>query len=110
MGLPDGRERRLHRHRRLDLAGAVPSADRDRGRRHADPEEAGVVAAVTSVRAGRVGATKHEIGDRFRGRLFRVYIPVALFTFITLFPFYWMAITSIKSNSELLDHTKNPLF
>ncbi len=68
------------------------------------------MAAVTSVRAGRVGATKHEIGERFRGRLFRVYIPVALFTFITLFPFYWMAITSIKSNSELLDHTKNPLF
>jgi multiple sugar transport system permease protein len=68
------------------------------------------VAAVTSVRAGRIGATKHEIGDRFRGRLLRVYIPVALFTFITLFPFYWMAITSIKSNSELLDHTKNPLF
>jgi multiple sugar transport system permease protein len=68
------------------------------------------VAAVGSVRARRVGAARHEIGDRFRFRLIRVYIPVVLFTFITLFPFYWMAITSIKSNSELLDHTRNPLF
>src|SRR5207237_8432988 len=50
------------------------------------------------------------LGDSRRARLFRVYIPVIFFTFITLFPFYWMAITSIKSNSELLDHTKNPLF
>jgi multiple sugar transport system permease protein len=65
---------------------------------------------VAAVRAARIGETRHEIGDRFRGRVFRVYIPVAVFTFITLFPFYWMAITSIKSNSELLDHTKNPLF
>jgi multiple sugar transport system permease protein len=61
-------------------------------------------------RPGRAGVMRHQIGDRFSARLFRVYIPVALFTFITLFPFYWMAITSIKSNSELLDHTKNPLF
>ena len=69
------------------------------------------MAAVRAIRRpARVGAMRHQIGDRFRNRLFRVYIPVALFTFITLFPFYWMAITSIKSNSELLDHTKNPLF
>jgi len=65
---------------------------------------------VAAVGAARIGATRHEIGDTLRGRLFRVYIPVAFFTFVTLFPFYWMAITSIKSNSELLDHTKNPLF
>jgi multiple sugar transport system permease protein len=65
---------------------------------------------VAAVSSARFGATRHQIGDTFRGRLFRVYIPVAFFTFVTLFPFYWMAITSIKSNSELLDHTKNPLF
>jgi multiple sugar transport system permease protein len=68
------------------------------------------LAVARSARSARVGATRHQIGDKFAARLFRVYIPVALFTFITLFPFYWMAITSIKSNSELLDHTKNPLF
>ncbi|MDQ6771986.1 MAG: carbohydrate ABC transporter permease [Candidatus Dormibacteraeota bacterium] len=65
---------------------------------------------MAAVRSARIGATKHQIGDTRTARIFRVYIPVALFTFITLFPFYWMAITSIKSNSELLDHTKNPLF
>jgi len=68
------------------------------------------VAAVRAIRRPRVGTMRHQIGDRFSARLFRVYIPVAIFTFVTLFPFYWMAITSIKSNSELLDHTKNPLF
>src|SRR5437879_3251746 len=62
------------------------------------------------VSSARIGATRHQIGDSFRGRIFRVYIPVLLFSFVTLFPFYWMAITSIKSNSELLDHTQNPLF
>jgi multiple sugar transport system permease protein len=66
--------------------------------------------AVRSVRSVRVGATRHEIGDTRLRRLFRVYIPVVVFSVVTLFPFYWMAITSIKSNSELLDHTKNPLF
>jgi multiple sugar transport system permease protein len=68
------------------------------------------VAATDVARPVRLRRARHEVGDRFSGRLFRVYIPVAIFTFITLFPFYWMAITSIKSNSELLDHTKNPLF
>jgi multiple sugar transport system permease protein len=68
------------------------------------------MAAVRAAGGRRVGAMRHQIGDRFASRLFRVYIPVAIFTFVTLFPFYWMAITSIKSNSELLDHTQNPLF
>lgn len=68
------------------------------------------MAAVRAARRPRTGVMRHQIGDRFSARLLRVYIPVVIFTFITLFPFYWMAITSIKSNSELLDHTKNPLF
>ncbi|HYW23487.1 MAG TPA: carbohydrate ABC transporter permease [Terriglobales bacterium] len=68
------------------------------------------MAATRAARPVRFGPPRRQVGERFRGRLFRVYIPVAVFTFITLFPFYWMAITSIKSNSELLDHTKNPLF
>jgi len=70
------------------------------------------VAATRAVigRSKRYGKSKHEIGDTLLGRTFRVYIPVLVFIFITLFPFYWMAITSIKSDSELLDHTRNPLF
>ena len=65
---------------------------------------------MAEVSSARFRRSRHQIGDSFTARLFRVYIPVAFFTFVTLFPFYWMAITSIKSNSELLDHTKNPLF
>ena len=68
------------------------------------------MAASDVARPVRFRRSRRQVGERFRGRLFRVYIPVAIFTFVTLFPFYWMAITSIKSNSELLDHTKNPLF
>jgi multiple sugar transport system permease protein len=51
-----------------------------------------------------------EIGDPFLARLFRIYIPVLLFIFITLFPFYWMFITSFKSDTELLDFNQLPIF
>ena len=36
-------------------------------------------------------------------RFIYVYLPVALFLFILLFPFYWMALTSIKPEAELLE-------
>jgi multiple sugar transport system permease protein len=68
---------------------------------------------ATGVLRGRrkgYGKSRHEIGDTLRGRILRVYIPVVLFIFITLFPFYWMAITSFKSDAELLDHNTNPMF
>jgi multiple sugar transport system permease protein len=51
-----------------------------------------------------------EIGDPFLARLLRIYIPVLLFIFITLFPFYWMFITSLKSDTELLDFHQLPIF
>jgi multiple sugar transport system permease protein len=37
-------------------------------------------------------------------RVVTVYIPLAIFMFVLLFPFYWMAVTSIKSNAELYDY------
>ena len=36
-------------------------------------------------------------------RVVTVYLPLAVFVFILLFPFYWMSLTSIKPNGELLD-------
>ncbi len=51
-----------------------------------------------------------EIGDPFVARLFRIYIPVVVFIFVTLFPFYWMFITSLKSDTELLDFHQLPIF
>jgi multiple sugar transport system permease protein len=53
---------------------------------------------------------RHEIGDTLLGRWVRIYIPVLFFLFVTLFPFYWMFITSFKSPSELLDFKQSPLF
>jgi len=60
---------------------------------------------VSEKRKGRV-----EIGDPLMARVFRIYIPVLLFIFITLFPFYWMFITSLKSDTELLDFHQLPIF
>src|SRR6202011_3699492 len=98
--------------RRRHLAGALPAADGDRGRCAGRAAERELMAATGAAvrRRKRHGKQKHEIGDTLLGRWFRVYIPVLVFIFITLFPFYWMAITSIKSDSELLDHTRSPLF
>ncbi len=55
-------------------------------------------------RAGRV------IGDSLAGRAIRIYIPLLLFLVVTLFPFYWMAVTSFKSASELFDFSVSPLW
>ncbi len=36
-------------------------------------------------------------------RVVFTYMPLALITFVLLFPFYWMALTSVKPDTELLD-------
>ena len=43
-------------------------------------------------------------------RVVTVYIPIALFLFVLLFPFYWMTITAFKPNAELLSHEGNPFW
>lgn len=37
-------------------------------------------------------------------RVVTVYLPLAVFVFVLLFPFYWMAITSVKPNAQLTDY------
>ncbi len=39
-----------------------------------------------------------------------VYLPMAAFLIVLLFPFYWMAITSFKPNNELLSSEGNPFW
>ena len=39
----------------------------------------------------------------------RVWLPVGFFLVVALFPFYWMAITSIKPNAELYNRNVMPL-
>ena len=43
-------------------------------------------------------------------RLVTLYLPLAVFVFVLLFPFYWMVMTSIKPNAELLSHEGNPFW
>jgi multiple sugar transport system permease protein len=43
-------------------------------------------------------------------RVVTVYVPLAVFLFVLLFPFYWMAVTAIKPNAELLSTTGNPFW
>lgn len=45
--------------------------------------------------------------DRFETlprRILMVYLPLGVFVFVLLFPFYWMAITAVKPNSQLTDY------
>ena len=39
-----------------------------------------------------------------------VYLPLVIFVFVLLFPFYWMAITAFKPNNELLSRDGNPFW
>jgi multiple sugar transport system permease protein len=44
-------------------------------------------------------------------RVVTLYLPLAVFLFVLLFPFYWMTITAFKSNEELINFNDfNPLW
>ncbi|MBA2961633.1 MULTISPECIES: carbohydrate ABC transporter permease [Ramlibacter] len=43
-------------------------------------------------------------------RVVTVYVPLAIFVFVLLFPFYWMVITSLKPDNELLSRDGNPFW
>jgi multiple sugar transport system permease protein len=43
-------------------------------------------------------------------RVVVIYIPLLVFLFVLLFPFYWMGITAFKPNAELLSQTGNPFW
>jgi len=45
----------------------------------------------------------------WRKRLFGLWLPLALFLVLALFPFTWMAATSLKTNAELYDPKAMPL-
>jgi multiple sugar transport system permease protein len=43
-------------------------------------------------------------------RIVTVYVPLAVFLVVLLFPFYWMVITTFKPNEELLSREGNPFW
>src|SRR6266576_6412677 len=43
-------------------------------------------------------------------KLVTVWLPLCAFLFVLLFPFYWMVITTLKPNEELLSREGNPFW
>lgn len=48
--------------------------------------------------------------DTTATKLIKTYLPLCLFLFVLLFPFYWMAITTFKPDNELLSRDGNPFW
>lgn len=57
----------------------------------------------------RVGVRGLRLSRSQRGTLLRG-LALALYTLVTIFPFYWMVITTFKQNSDLYSETNNPLW
>ena len=56
----------------------------------------------------RTGAIQWESLPR---RVLTLWLPLSCFVFVLLFPFYWMAITAVKSNEELYNYKEyNPFW
>lgn len=43
--------------------------------------------------------------DTLMRRIVVVYLPLLVFVFVLLFPFYWMAVTAVKPNHQLTNYT-----
>ncbi len=48
--------------------------------------------------------------DSLPRKMVTVYLPLIVFLIVLLFPFYWMAITSVKPDGELLSRDGNPFW
>ena len=49
--------------------------------------------------------------ERLPRRVFTLYLPLAVFLFVLLFPFYWMTTTTFKPDDELYDYARfNPFW
>ncbi len=48
------------------------------------------------------------VGETYFRRLLVFYIPLFLFVFVMLFPFFWMLITSLKTDAELYNPRLSP--
>ncbi len=48
--------------------------------------------------------------DSVPRKMVTVYLPLLIFLIVLLFPFYWMAITSVKPDAELLSRDGNPFW
>ena len=74
-----------------------------------EPETEIVSEALAAARAAQapvddiVGMEQYNTLSR---RVFVIYLPLAVFVFVLLFPFYWMAITAVKPDHQLTNYTE----
>ncbi len=66
--------------------------------------DAAAAAAPAAVRPAESQAPEMMAWDSRARRVVTVYVPLACFVLILLFPFYWMAVTSFKPNAELINY------
>jgi multiple sugar transport system permease protein len=83
----------------------------DRSKRH-DADDAAATARVAAIAVPSSPQGEDAQGMRYLEtwprRLVTLYLPLGAFLFALLFPFYWMAITTFKPNSELISREGNP--
>src|SRR6202167_6685955 len=69
------------------------------------------VAEVDTIAGRSVDVPEMLSWDSGLRRTITIYIPLALFVIILLFPFYWMTITSFKPDYEMYDYKQyNPFW
>jgi multiple sugar transport system permease protein len=71
-------------------------------------------AAVATGNAGAGREATDSLGMNYLvslpRRIVTIYLPIFAFVVVLLFPFYWMAITAIKPDAELLSREGNPFW
>src|SRR5919112_2344579 len=74
--------------------------------------EAGAAATQEPVAVNKATVVPEAMSwDSKARRVVTLYVPLACFVLILLFPFYWMGITAFKPNAELYDYkTYNPFW
>ena len=61
-------------------------------------------------RSATVDAGGMSYFDSVPRRVVTVYLPLALFVIVLLFPFYWMGVTTFKPNDELYNYADHNPF
>jgi multiple sugar transport system permease protein len=61
-------------------------------------------------KAGQLDVVGMGYLDTVPRKAVTVYLPLLVFLIVLLFPFYWMAITSVKPDAELLTREGNPFW
>ncbi|MBY0613796.1 MAG: carbohydrate ABC transporter permease [Beijerinckiaceae bacterium] len=73
------------------------------------------IATDKALKTKSIGADDHSDGmsylDQTSARFVNVYLPLGLIMLVLIFPFYWMALTAVKPDHQLVDmKTYNPFF